>query len=75
MKKFAKYLLERQRKLSAAILGAALLAGGLVVPCSNEKYSAYSLAITALFSVLVGSHVAQTIKSPPAEEQLPIPES
>ena len=55
------YMVEKQRKLTSVVLGGLMLVGGLVVPCSDAKYSAYSIALAGLFSVLVGSHAYQRI--------------
>jgi hypothetical protein len=51
-----KYMMSEQKKLTAALFGGLLLVGGLVAPCSNEKYSAFSLAVAGLFSALVAGH-------------------
>jgi hypothetical protein len=60
-------LVEKQRKLTVALLGSLLLVGGLAVSCSTEKYSAFSLAVVGLWSVLIGGHTSQARAEKPEE--------
>ena len=59
MKKTLLYMVSQQKKISTFIIASALLLGGLAVPGDPAKYSAFSIAIAGMASVLFGAHAVQ----------------
>jgi hypothetical protein len=64
-----KYMLGAQKKLTAFSLASALLLVGLWIPCSNEKYSAFSLALAGMAGSLMAAHAFQKTKGEPEPKE------